>query len=219
MNHNEFSQLSSEEGGRNEYLAKKENKEKEIQRQAGRAKIAKRIRRLALAAVVVIVVWAVARFTARDDSQPQHTGEYFPAQSRDHIEVGAEHPAYSTNPPTGGWHYANPAKTGIYDIELPDEQLIHNLEHSHIWFAYHPNLPADQIEVLTAIAKDYGSRVIMTPRTANDRPLAIVAWEHLLKMDTVNKEVIDSFVKTHRNKAGPEKNIPDLDFKDRRSSK
>lgn len=216
---NEIDSQTSVGGGREEYQLKKENKEKEAQRQVQKVKNAKRIRRLAWVLVAVVVVWVLARFTVHDDEQPQYLGDYFQAQSRDHIAVGAEHPAYNSNPPTGGWHYAGPAKTGLYDKELPDEQLVHNLEHSHIWFAHKPDLPADQIAMLAKIVKDYGSRVIMTPRAANDSPIAVVAWEHLLKLEAVESEKIASFVKAYRNQAGPEKNIPDLDFKDWREKK
>lgn len=202
----------------NEYFQKKEAKEKEAQKAAQRAKFNRLSHKLPWLVAAIIIVWVVVRLS-KDDGAPVHVGEYFQAQSREHIEVGTTHPAYNSNPPTGGWHYASPAKTGIYDVELPDEQLIHNLEHSHIWIAYRPDLSVKQVEMLAEVAKDYGSRVIMTPRKANDALIALVAWEHLLKMDTVDKAMVDSFVKAHRNKAGPEKNIPDFDFKDWRTKK
>jgi hypothetical protein len=74
-------------------------------------------------------------------------------------------------------------------------------------------LSADQVEALADIAKDYGARIIMTPRSANETQLAIVAWEHLLKLERVDKDAIQGFVKAYRNN-GPEKNIPDFGFKD-----
>lgn len=202
-----------------EYRQKKENKEREAQKRANKIKDMKRVRRLAWMVVIMAIGWVTVRFATRDDKPSQHVGEYFQAQSREHIAEGITHPSYNSNPPTGGWHYADPAKTGVYDEELPDEQVIHNLEHSHIWFAYKPDLSADQIEMLVKIAKDYGSRVIMTPRAANDVPVAIVAWERLLKLETVEGEKIKSFVEAYRNKAGPEKNIPDFDFKDWRAKR
>ncbi len=145
-------------------------------------------------------------------------GEFFPAQSRDHIRPGDQHPAYNSNPPTGGWHYDNPAQSGIYDKEFPDGQIIHNLEHSHIWIAYRPGLAQADVEKLADIAKSYGSKIIMTPRAANDVPIAIVAWEHLLKLDGIDEAQIQAFIKAHRGVAGPEK-IPDFGFKDFRTSK
>ncbi len=143
-------------------------------------------------------------------------GQFFAAQSRDHIDIGAEHPAYNSNPPTGGWHYDTPSQTGIYDKEFPDEQLIHNLEHGHVWIAYKPDLPADQIEKLVAIAKSYGSKIIMAPRKANDAPIYFVAWEYSFSMDTVDEAPAREFIDAHRG-FGPEQ-IPDSGFKDFRGT-
>ncbi|MEK7506998.1 MAG: DUF3105 domain-containing protein [Patescibacteria group bacterium] len=144
-------------------------------------------------------------------------GQFFPAQSRNHINVGASHPDYNSNPPTGGWHYDNPVQTGIYDKEPPDEQLIHNLEHGHIWVSYRLDLPKDQQDKLADIAKRYGSRIIVAPRAKNDSPIALAAWQYLLKLDNIDEVQINAFIKAHRNIAGPERNIPDYGFKDFRS--
>jgi len=144
-------------------------------------------------------------------------GVYFEAQSRDHIAIGAEHPEYNSNPPTGGWHYSQPAQTGIYDKELPDEQLIHNLEHSHVWITYKPGAIDDaSIEKLADLAKKYGPKMIMTPRSANDSPIALAAWQYLAKFDAVNDEPLsqmDDFIEYHRGRSGPE-NPLDFGFGD-----
>lgn len=201
-----------EERIQNEYFAKKEQRDKETQRQEAKRKMRRTGRVIIYLAVLLLAISGIYKLATRKAVPPP--GESFEAQSREHIDVGAQHPTYNSNPPSGGWHYAVPAKTGIYDVELPDEQIIHNLEHGHVWLAYKPDLTKDQIEALAEIAKDYGSRIIMTPRAVNDSPIAIVAWQHLLKMDTVDEPAIRRFVQAHRNIAGPERNIPDNDFKD-----
>lgn len=149
-------------------------------------------------------------------------GTFFEAQSRDHITEGVAHPEYNSNPPTGGWHYAQPAQTGIYDVELPDEQLIHNLEHSHVRISYRPDLlDKDSIEKLVDLAKKYGPKMIMTPRTKNDSAVAIIAWQYLQKFDKVDDvslEQMNDFIKYHRGKSGPE-NPLDFGFADFRGGK
>ena len=139
-------------------------------------------------------------------------GEFFPAQNREHIANGAPHPAYNSNPPTGGWHYAAAAQTGIYDQVIPDETLVHNLEHGHIWIAYRPDLPADQVESLAKVTKSYSSKIIMAPRPDNPKPISLVAWEYLLHLDGFNEEQVKGFIAAHRGK-GPEQ-IPDFGFDD-----
>lgn len=201
---------------KNEYFAKKEQKEREVKDRKKKATTQKAVKFLILAIALVGVGFWIYKSSTRPPKEEdlRSKGQFFEAQSREHIPVGSEHPTYNSNSPTGGWHYNSPAKTGIYDVEFPDEQIIHNLEHGHIWFAYKPDLPPEQIEQLVKIAKDYGSRIIMTPRSTNDSPIAVAAWQYLLKMGTVDESAIRAFVGTHRNIAGPERNIPDNDFAD-----
>lgn len=204
---------------KNEYFARKEEKEK-IRKEEKREQMIKRsLRWLGFLVITGLFIWWVYNyFQTASVKKSSVVGEYLSAQSRDHIQSGAEHPAYNSNPPTGGWHYDQPAQSGIYDKEFRDEQLVHNLEHSHIWIAHKPDLEAQQIELLADIAKDYGSKIIMTPRQANDSPIALVAWEHLLKMETVNEATVREFIEAYRGIAGPEK-IADFGFKDFRGSK
>src|SRR3989344_6817567 len=165
----------------NEYFAKKEQKEKEAAARQTNMNMKKLLRRAVFIVILFLAGAGIYKFAVRE-SVPV-PGQFYEAQSREHIDIGVAHPVYNSNPPSGGWHYAAAVQTGIYDKEFPDEQIIHNLEHGHIWFAYKPDLAPEQIEALAEIAKGYGSRVIMTSRAANDSPIAIVAWEHVYKID------------------------------------
>ncbi|MDP3792578.1 MAG: DUF3105 domain-containing protein [bacterium] len=204
----------------NEYFLKKEEKDKVVQEERKKKTIQKIVRWLVVLVGLILLAWPIYSYfkTASDKTNKTVPGVYFMAQSRDHIKDGAEHPAYNSNPPTGGWHYDMPAQTGIYNEEFKDEQLVHNLEHSHVWIAYKPDLSAEQVEMLADVAKDYGSRIIMSPRSANDSPIALMAWEHLLKMDSVDEDLISQFIEAYRGTAGPEK-IPDSGFQDFRTKK
>ena len=204
---------------KNEYFLKKEEKDKIRQEESRNRMMKNGLKWLTVLAVVGLAGWWVyGYFKTASVTMDKKPGQYFQAQSRDHIKVGAEHPAYNSNPPTGGWHYDQPAQSGIYDKPFPDEQLVHNLEHSHVWIAYRSDLPADQMEKLATIAKDYGSKIIMTPRATNESPIAMVAWEYLLKMDTVDEALVREFIDAYRGLAGPEK-LADFGFKDFRGSK
>src|SRR3989338_8411314 len=85
--------------------------------------------------VVVIITGYGLTLLVRQDKQPL-PGEAFAIQGQEHIAVGASHPEYNSNPPTSGWHYAQSANWGVYQTELPDEQVIHNLEHGGVWISY-----------------------------------------------------------------------------------
>lgn len=202
----------------NEYFLKKEEKGRVAQEEAKKKTIQKIVWWLVILAALILLGWPIYSYfkTASNRVDKPAPGIYFQSQSRDHVTVGSQHPLYNSNPPTGGWHYDAPAQTGIYDKEFSDEQLIHNLEHSHVWIAHKPDLSSEQIELLADIVKDYGSRIIMAPRSANDSPIALMAWEHLLKMDSVDEALVREFIETYRGTAGPEK-IPDSGFKDFRN--
>ncbi|MEX2090868.1 MAG: DUF3105 domain-containing protein [Candidatus Paceibacterota bacterium] len=200
------------ENPKNEYFVKRETKEKETQARETKKKLKGALFRAVVFVIVAAAVWGVWRsFSNRPDIQ-EVKGDFFPAQSREHVAVGSSHPEYNSNPPTGGWHYGSPAQTGIYDKELPDEQLIHNLEHGHIWIAYRSDLDQETINKLAEIAKSYSSKIIMVPRAKNNVPIALMAWEYLLKLDTFDESQVTGFIKAHRGR-GPE-DIPDFGFKD-----
>ena len=203
---------------KNEYFAKKEEKDKIIQEER-RKKMIKKFSSwlIVLVGLSLLALPIYNYFKKAAVSQTAVPGEYFQAQNRDHIKIGDSHPPYNSNPPTSGWHYDAANQSGIYDKSFKDEQLVHNLEHGHVWIAYKPNLSADQIEKLANLAKNYGSKIIMTSREANDVPIAFVAWEYLLKMQTLDESQAKAFINSYRGK-GPE-TIPDFGFKDFRSAK
>lgn len=204
---------------KNEYFVKKEEKEQVAREERKNRMMRNVIKWIIVFAVLALLGWPIYNYFKKASAPISTTsGDYFKAQSRDHIQPSATHLAYNSNPPTGGWHYDQPAQTGIYDKEFADEQLVHNLEHSHIWIAYKPDLSADQIEKLANIAKDYGSKIIMTSRSANDSPVALVAWEHLLKMEVADEVIVREFIEAYRGTAGPEK-IADFGFRDFRTKK
>ncbi|OGM99787.1 MAG: hypothetical protein A3B91_02175 [Candidatus Yanofskybacteria bacterium RIFCSPHIGHO2_02_FULL_41_29] len=205
---------------KNEYFMKKQERDEMVRVEKKKKMTKKTIQLFVILAIIGALAWPIYSYfnKAVEQANKPLPGEYFVAQSRDHITVGQKHEIYNSNPPTGGWHYAQPAQSGIYDKEFPDEQLIHNLEHSHVWIAYRPDLSPDQVEKLADIAKEYGSKIIMTPRVANDSPIALVAWERLLKMDSVDEVLAREFVDAYRGTAGPEK-IADFGFKDFRIGK
>ncbi|MDO8624273.1 MAG: DUF3105 domain-containing protein [bacterium] len=129
---------------------------------------------------------------------------FYPAQSREHITPGSEHPAYNSDPPSGGWHYPVTAKKQFYDEAIPDGYVLHNMEHGDVWIAYNPNLSKEIKDEL----KQYAfSKIIITPREASTTDIALVAWERVdaftLENGTVPETRIRDFIKRYRGK-GPE---------------
>lgn len=124
--------------------------------------------------------------------------------SRNHVSTGTKVTNYNSNPPNSGDHWDQPAKNGVYDKELPDEQLVHNLEHGHVWISYKPDVGDETKKKLEEIVKDDDWKVVLAPRSANESVIALVSWGRVFKMDEADFEKIKNFIKTYRNR-GPEK--------------
>ncbi len=132
-------------------------------------------------------------------NQKPRPGEAVAIQGQEHILVGASHIEYNSNPPTSGPHYEGPAKWGVSQIELPDEQLIHNLEHGGIWISY-KDIDEATKRALEEIAKS-GLKIILTPRAKNDAPIALASWGRIQKLQSFDRQVILDFIKANTNKS------------------
>lgn len=162
-------------------------------------------------AVIVIIILAIGFLLFQQDAKVAHlavdadlsaerVGEEFPELSRSHIEVGAGHEPYNSNPPTSGPHWATPADWGVYPGAMVDEQLVHNLEHGGIWISY-KSIDADTLAKLEAIAKANPGSVIMSSRDVNDSPIALASWTRLLKLDSYDETKILDFIRANKNKS------------------
>ncbi len=159
--------------------------------------------------------------------QPDNFGELIdefatPDDGRTHISLGAGHEVYSTFPATSGSHYNDPdvvladgstisapAPWGKYDIFLPDEVLIHNLEHGGIGLHYDcPEACPEIISTLENIPPSHYTQFIVSPypglieQTGN--PITVTGWRHLIRLPDVSEASvaqIRQFINTYQNRA------------------
>jgi hypothetical protein len=120
-----------------------------------------------------------------------------------------------TNPPTYGPHHVRFARnndkgapvqpTGVFLTELDDADLVHNLEHGHVWLSYDPGLlNAGDIAKLRALVTAFGGSrqgILVTPRAANDDPIALVSWAHLQTLSSFELDTLAQFIITNRGHA------------------
>lgn len=133
-------------------------------------------------------------------SEKNRPGDTFSIQGREHIAVSAAHAPYNSNPPTSGPHYAQPADWGVYEKELPDEQLIHNLEHGGIWISY-KDVDKDVKAKLEAIGNRFPQSVVVTPRAQNDTKIAVASWGRLQQFEQYDEQSIIKFIEANKNKS------------------
>jgi hypothetical protein len=162
------------------------------------------------AAVALAVITGLVLLVQSNTAMASAPGERIPTLSRDHIQPGQAHEPYNSDPPTSGPHYPEPIPAGFYDTPQPDEAVIHNLEHGHIWIAYDcsklTNCDAVKAQ-LRALVQSYNQwKIVVTPRQNKDAAIAVAAWGWLEKMNTYDEPAIRKFVDAWRDK-GPEQTM------------
>lgn len=130
-----------------------------------------------------------------------------------HIERGEAHEPYSTDPPTSGPHYSQPATAGFYTDAPPDEEIVHSLEHGYvvIWYRADDLRPAER-DKLTADVKaamkaagdselTLSPKLIAVPRPSLKERIALTSWGHLARSDRFDRERVLEFIERYRDGA------------------
>ncbi len=149
------------------------------------------------------------------DGAPQLlVGElYFQAvaiDSREHIPVGQAARSYSSNPPTSGPHWSAvgiaPTPWGIETDVVPDEALVHNLEHGGIVIHYQPTAPPSLVDQLVSFVQsqpNYPNGYVLAPRETLPATITLSAWEYYLPLFQFNEQQMRGFISAHYDQ-GPE---------------
>jgi len=183
-------------------LSKKQRQEvREAQRRR------RRLLWTAVGVVVALLLVGVVAWSIRQSTRPV-PGEAVPIQGQQHIQPGQSHSPYNSDPPTSGWHYDQAAPAGFYDIPLPDEQLVHNLEHGHVIISYDcrklPDCETVQAELRGIVDRFQRWKIVAVPRENADAAIALTAWGRIDKLQTYDEDRIVAFVRYWRNR-GPER--------------
>lgn len=91
---------------------------------------------IVLAVVILGFTGAIIAAKANKPPEPPRPGVEQSDHGREHVDskkYGGD------QPPTSGAH-ANPISWGVYDTEVRDDQLVHNMEHGGIYISYQPSL-------------------------------------------------------------------------------
>lgn len=116
--------------------------------------------------------------------------------STDHTEARVD---YDRHPPAGGDHNPVPAPCGFYDEAIPDEYVVHSLEHGAVWLAYAPALDAADLATLRDVVAEE-SDTIATPYADLDAGTAVVvtSWARQLTLDSVDDPRLVEFIEQYR---------------------
>lgn len=86
---------------------------------------------------------------------------------------------YATEPPVGGPHAGDWLDCGVYDEQVPAENLAHDLEHGTVVIAHDPSLDPDDIDEL---AQQLPQNGILTPWADLDAPVVVSVWARRLAL-------------------------------------
>lgn len=127
----------------------------------------------------------------------------------DHVSTG-QAVEYASFPPTSGDHWPpeSTARCGFNTDEVPDERVVHNMEHSNIIVNY--NLATEEeVDQLRQVMGNIGlANVWGITRPYSEglgvNQIALTAWGVIDIMDGINPDRIEAFFDTYAGVIGPE---------------
>jgi hypothetical protein len=157
-----------------------------------------------LAVVILGFTGAVIAAKANKPPEPPRPGVEQSDHGREHVDskkYGGD------QPPTSGAH-ANPVSWGVYDTEVRDDQLIHNMEHGGIYISYQPSLPKEQVkklkELLSAPFSDpqfQPRKIVLAPRVENKSPIELSSWRRSEALASYDQQKIKDYITRNLGKS------------------
>jgi hypothetical protein len=211
-------------------LQEKQRRRLEQERRQQERRRAARRRNLVTVGIGVLVALLVVVLVIRDRQQETEATEELTGisaeeagcgeveepdtEGRTHVDVGTQ-VEYGTTPPTSGDHWPVdgnvpvPANTGFYTTPLEEEQLVHNLEHSHIVIWYRPDAPAEVTDALEVIVDQERVATVAVPyeQVPPGFNFVLTAWGASQACELVSQEVVNDFRSAYQGQ-GPERLVP-----------
>ena len=160
--------------------------------------------------ILSLIILGTVGFTVAkkksDPPEPPRPGIEQADKGRNHVADGTV--TYGEpEPPTSGDH-SSPVPWQAYEQELPDMNVIHNLEHGGIYVAYRPDLPADQVAKIKELFfrpfsndKFSPTKAVTAPRAANGSPIIMSSWNRNMKLDSFDEQKMMDFYLRNVGKA------------------
>ena len=134
-------------------------------------------------------------------------------RTKDHVDLNGDESdddvTYNSVPPTSGDHWSTPVRCGFYNQPVPDELIVHNMEHSNVIVSYNLPDPSD-LDALVAIYADLPGlwrdhfTVVRPYPDIPEGSVALTTWGVIDAMDGVDGERIVNFYRHYVGRMGPE---------------
>ena len=173
----------------------------------------------ALIAVLVIGGFAVgsAGIGGRGFNRTGNSEQYVEGIGIQHDILSTRHVTegqtveYNSIPATSGNHWPQWSRCGFFEEGLPDERIVHNLEHSNIVVSYNLTTPEEMKELRDVMGSVGLAGVLGVTRfydQVEPGTVALSAWGVSDTMVGIDEERINRFFSTYGGTLGPEGNIP-----------
>jgi hypothetical protein len=156
------------------------------------------MRRVALLALLGFAVWFLFLRTATpDEINGNPINDFSTAGANQHVSGTVP---YQDSPPVSGQHAPQPTFCGVHSAPIPNETMVHNLEHGAIGLLYAPDTDPEDIQTLESIVGDYEDNVFSMPYQGQmDSPIVIAAWGHTMELDTAEEDSVRQFIEEFRH--------------------
>jgi Protein of unknown function (DUF3105) len=177
-------------------ISKKEQRRQQVAQQKRKKRLLTWIPILAI--LLLLVGTGIYRFTRPDIEGLINFGTL----SSKHGQTTASQVVSSSPnfPPVGGDHSGNALPCNVYSSPVDSASAIHSLEHGAVWLAYRPDLPADEVAELAALAQRE-SKVLMSPYSGLEGDVVMTTWSRQLTIDDLPDERVEEFISRYRSRA------------------
>ncbi|MGH2694639.1 MAG: DUF3105 domain-containing protein [Actinomycetota bacterium] len=159
------------------------------------------VRWLSVAALLGVVFWFLfLRGSGPSEIEGHPVSSFGATGVGEHVQGAVD---YETTPPVAGPHAGTPAPCGVFGQPIPNENLVHTLEHGAVGLLFTPEVPPDDIALIESIARDFDSHVFSAPYPVMETPIAVVSWGRMMRLDELDASAMRGYIDAFREK-GPE---------------
>lgn len=118
-------------------------------------------------------------------------------EGREHLQGDGQYTNYKAKIPTSGPHATQPVAWQAYDQQVPDQNVIHNMEHGGVVISYRPDLDPETIQKLKSLFtkpysnKDFSpNKAVVMPREGQEKPIVMASWLHVFELDKYDEQTL-----------------------------